>query len=888
MATKKPYLPPPFPGTVSPETWDDPGLPTSNTPTAPWPESLEQEEFPDPLTESPRAWKNKVQKLPLPPDPVTLSNPGGNPLPFPQESMQSNYRAYELAFSALQAYQESIKGEKRTPEMKKRLEELGSALEKATEALLGEGSYVRHKDIEDRFGNPDKPFVDKPEKTFTPTLMPPEPDTRYSSPKDLGVVPNGQLSSELGIKNILAVYAASEGHGNREYGEKWYGIAHSDAKRLGEMYPHNSQPIPLDVVAGVIAATSPNTKWSSNLFAAQQILRGYGKKVIEAAEERDYEEAENALAAIFPNIYSTPVSIGGGIYTKNVKKAQAILDAWINYGRRVPELGRGKKYGSPQEAGREFLHFFSPEEALQRATELLQSGCTLRQGKLTHAKNEPVGKKRKTKSEEKVKPVKLFSQDGRPLKRPITAMGAEILLQLPPERGIRIAQYEDTLPPKPLSVLQKEMAQGEKLAPPPVKLTVEALKIGKGVWGFWAISPLMGQKVNSFYENIRNVPTADAAKMVEDAEKANDPARLEEAKQIYEKSKKSEQNPTIDGHAFNIWRGAAEALNLKGVSVPQRLYRTIQQDYIQAGAKVGLTGQAMQAITWCTWRNMLSKFFGKDLPDAEADSEETTEDDDAEIDTEDKSPDDIFIKEAADVLFLSYRKEGSVRVAGLWNKEYIELPIRDYPISNSLPNSLVAKQTFHRQAGRRIALRLQEVVNDQRVIHVGSVRSKVADVKLHRIGWKSYECEVGGKKCRIKAVDLPIHGSFPANQRQRRQSSWAVSVEGENIGYAKTLTEARQMLASFTKTAYHLSIPKGNVRMETARAGDRVRLKTAVTIDNKRRVEAGELCEILDIRTSSLTLRGMGQEGLSRKEMEFQVRPEAVMLLQSKFAQDPK
>lgn len=62
----------------------------------------------------------------------------------------------------------------------------------------------------------------------------------------------------------------------------------------------------------------------------------------------------------------------------------------------------------------------------------------------------------------------------------------------------------------------------------------------------------------------------------------------------------------VDGHALNIWRAERHPLKSDKTNVGVRLYRTISDDYAQAGHKHGLKAYEMQAITWTVWKRVHS------------------------------------------------------------------------------------------------------------------------------------------------------------------------------------------------------------------------------------------------------------------------------------------
>jgi predicted RNA-binding protein with EMAP domain len=66
---------------------------------------------------------------------------------------------------------------------------------------------------------------------------------------------------------------------------------------------------------------------------------------------------------------------------------------------------------------------------------------------------------------------------------------------------------------------------------------------------------------------------------------------------------------TVDGHAFNIWRGMYTSLN-EVPSISDKLYATVSDAYKAAAVAINdLTGDSysaaqIQAITWVAWRRM--------------------------------------------------------------------------------------------------------------------------------------------------------------------------------------------------------------------------------------------------------------------------------------------
>ena len=83
------------------------------------------------------------------------------------------------------------------------------------------------------------------------------------------------------------------------------------------------------------------------------------------------------------------------------------------------------------------------------------------------------------------------------------------------------------------------------------------------------LSHLNGQKIRSFYSNIRG---------------------LDEV--------------TIDGHALNIARGKREGLTSDKTNMGKREYLELQAAYVRAAKRVRVKPHVLQAITWTTWKRV--------------------------------------------------------------------------------------------------------------------------------------------------------------------------------------------------------------------------------------------------------------------------------------------
>ena len=111
--------------------------------------------------------------------------------------------------------------------------------------------------------------------------------------------------------SIIAMYFQSNVL-DKETGANWYNNAYRVCVALGEKYGVSS-----DIVAGVIAALSPNNKWESNIIDAEIMLRAW-------AAEIDYSQVKVAT------------------YSNNKDKAATILDCQLNREQIVKVL-RGNK-----------------------------------------------------------------------------------------------------------------------------------------------------------------------------------------------------------------------------------------------------------------------------------------------------------------------------------------------------------------------------------------------------------------------------------------------------------------------------------------------------------------------------------------------------------------
>jgi hypothetical protein len=111
--------------------------------------------------------------------------------------------------------------------------------------------------------------------------------------------------------SILATYFQANAW-DKQVGMQWYNNAFEVCVSLGEKYKVRS-----DIVAGVIAALSPNNKWATNIVDAEIMLRAW-------ASDTDYNRVKV------------------GTYGGNKFKAATILDCQLNRDQIVKVL-RGNK-----------------------------------------------------------------------------------------------------------------------------------------------------------------------------------------------------------------------------------------------------------------------------------------------------------------------------------------------------------------------------------------------------------------------------------------------------------------------------------------------------------------------------------------------------------------
>lgn len=158
-----------------------------------------------------------------------------------------------------------------------------------------------------------------PKDLYKPDRPIPEPPGRKLG-EDVKVEEDGKLQN---IINVLKAATPDE----VAYWKDWYRYAMEDVQALAEKYD-----VPIPVVTAIVAVLSPNVKWESNIHAAEQILRGQGKKVIDYRKKLSDASADNFAAKLFPDLYVDREALGTFAYLQNIMKAQNVLDSWNEYG----------------------------------------------------------------------------------------------------------------------------------------------------------------------------------------------------------------------------------------------------------------------------------------------------------------------------------------------------------------------------------------------------------------------------------------------------------------------------------------------------------------------------------------------------------------------------
>jgi len=138
----------------------------------------------------------------------------------------------------------------------------------------------------------------------------------------------------IGVNNILGILKAARPD-EIEYWKRWYDIAQADVMKLAKQ--HRKPP---GVVAGIVAALSPNAAWEQNIYAAQRVLEGHGKKQLDSEDRATAAGATDIYKRVYPELDHKPDKLGVFTYSDNIRKAQNILDAYERSGKWEDDLGK--------------------------------------------------------------------------------------------------------------------------------------------------------------------------------------------------------------------------------------------------------------------------------------------------------------------------------------------------------------------------------------------------------------------------------------------------------------------------------------------------------------------------------------------------------------------
>jgi hypothetical protein len=97
---------------------------------------------------------------------------------------------------------------------------------------------------------------------------------------------------KISSQNILKVYKQATPQEILD-GMSWYERAHDSAVELS-----NKHGMPLDAVAGVIAALSPQTSWERNLFDADRLLAAFVRSAKSASQTKISSYKSNRRKAV--------------------------------------------------------------------------------------------------------------------------------------------------------------------------------------------------------------------------------------------------------------------------------------------------------------------------------------------------------------------------------------------------------------------------------------------------------------------------------------------------------------------------------------------------------------------------------------------------------------
>jgi hypothetical protein len=460
--------------------------------------------------------------------------PGGKLWNMWEDRALSKAEQKALAEGSLRGPDISTKGEEQREELMKRIK-----------PLLTPAQLAQLEEEKKRLKEP----VGRPEDRYIPEREIPKPSD--FSVKDMPVTKDGGLANIMGVLELARPDEI-------EYWRHWYIHAGQDAQALADKYG-----VPRNVSAAVIALLSPNTKWEDNVFAAEQVLRGQGRKVIEYRKQLDQEAAENLAAAIYPSLYTEKATLGASSYLVNIQKAQRVLDAW-------EEAGEPANF--PIDQGPPTSLTWDPKDAGQTAKAEAEFARARSRGWNTFY----------AKQEYEPKPLDVATW------KQTTGAGSiwdrqeayEALMRkkrVPEDRWYGKGKMKRTWDAQG-RMDRFDPVAGRAVLVPPMKLHAPPKKKGA--------EQKSTPKVTAFYRSI-------------------------------EEPEKWQNEVVLDGHAINIWRGEPRPLDdLKDAAPPVELREQMIADYKEAaqratkllaskGVKLDepLTPQQVQAITWSVWRN---------------------------------------------------------------------------------------------------------------------------------------------------------------------------------------------------------------------------------------------------------------------------------------------
>jgi hypothetical protein len=111
---------------------------------------------------------------------------------------------------------------------------------------------------------------------------------------------------------------------------QWYDTANSYARELSLKFG-----VPVSLVSALLAQLSPNSAWDKNIYAVEQLLKGRGPKIKDYRRIWDEARTQNWLHTLFPSLIAQPERIGTGQYFENIVKAQRVLDAYLDAGGTI-------------------------------------------------------------------------------------------------------------------------------------------------------------------------------------------------------------------------------------------------------------------------------------------------------------------------------------------------------------------------------------------------------------------------------------------------------------------------------------------------------------------------------------------------------------------------